>query len=160
MVHVGDTAPTFALADQFGTSHSLSSYTGRYVLLYFYPKDATPGCTVEACAVQDEMPNFDRLKTAVFGISADTVESHARFSAKQKLTFPLLSDPDKSVIRAYGVWGRKSFMGRTYMGIRRMSFLISPEGKIAKVYDTVKPRTHAEEVIQDIEALRAKKKGD
>ena len=117
----------------------------------------TPGCTIEACALRDEFPTFNLEGTDVFGISADSVQSHERFALSYSITFALLADTEKEVIRAYGAWGKKKFMGRTYMGIRRMSFLIGPDGTILKIYEKVKPLDHAYEVLDDIRNLRAKK---
>ena len=147
---IGDTAPGFTLPDQEGKEHSLSQYKGSWVLVYFYPKDDTPGCTREACALRDHLPKFGRLKALVFGVSADSVASHKKFAQKFKLPFPLLADGEKKVIQAYGVWGEKQFMGKKYFGIHRSSFLIDPKGKIAKVYEKVKPEVHAEEVLRDL----------
>ena len=149
----GDPAPDFALPDQAGKGHRLSDYRGRWVLLYFYPKDDTPGCTTEACGLRDHFAKFGKRKVQIFGISADSVASHAKFAGKFKLPFPLLADEQKSVVRGYGVWGKKRFMGREYEGIHRLSFLIDPKGKIARVYPKVKPEGHAEEVLRDLEAL-------
>ena len=146
----GDAAPAFTLQDQEGKEHSLSQYRGSWVLVYFYPKDDTPGCTVEACGLRDQFPEFGKLKAQVFGVSADSVASHKKFSQKFKLPFPLLADPEKKMIQAYGAWGEKKFMGKTYMGIHRTSFLIDPKGKIAKVYEKVKPDVHAEEILKDL----------
>jgi len=146
----GDAAPDFSLPDQEGRVHRLSDYRGRWVFLYFYPKDDTPGCTKEACGVRDHFPKFGRKDAVVFGISADPMESHKRFAQKFKLPFPLLADTEKKMIQAYGAWGQKSFMGKTYMGIQRTSFLINPKGKIAKIYEKVKPEIHAEEVLADL----------
>lgn len=155
MPKVGQPAPDFSLPDQDGKQHALTDYRGRYLLLYFYPKDDTPGCTKEACALRDADPDFSMLDAAVLGVSADTVKSHKKFVEKYGLTFPLLADEEKTVVGAYGVWGKKKFMGREYEGILRTSFLIDPEGKIAKVYENVKPEKHAEEVLADLRAARA-----
>lgn len=146
-------APSFSLPDQNGKKHRLSEYTGKYILLYFYPKDDTPGCTKEACALRDNFPAFKKLGITVFGVSADNEKSHKKFEEKYSLPFTLLSDVDHTVAEAYGAWGLKKFMGREYDGIHRVSFLINPEGKIAKVYEKVKPEVHAEEVIADLKAL-------
>lgn len=150
MLTVGKTAPAFTLPDQDGTKHTLKDYRGKWVLIYFYPKDDTPGCTKEACALRDEFPAFGKLKAKIFGVSADTVASHKKFATKYKLPFTLLADPEKKMIEAYGVWGKKKFMGREYMGIARSSFLINPEGKIVKIYEKVNPLTHADEVLADL----------
>ena len=153
----GKKAPNFTLFDQDGNEQTLSDYKGQWVLLYFYPKDDTPGCTKEACSFQDQLPRFSKGKVQVFGISTDSVKSHLKFATKYKLVFPLLADVDKEVVNAYGVWAKKKFMGREYMGTLRMSFLIDPKGKIAKVYDTVKPEDHPDEVLKDFKTLSAKK---
>lgn len=145
----GSKAPDFTLQDQDGKAHTLSSYGGKWVLLYFYPKDDTPGCTKEACTIRDSYESFRRSKLIVLGVSTDPVKSHQKFKEKYSLPFTLLADVDKSVVRAYGVWGKKKFMGREYMGTSRMSFLIDPDGKIAKVYEKVKPAAHAAEVLTD-----------
>lgn len=147
-------APDFSLLDQSGKTHKLSGYKGKWVLLYFYPKDDTPGCTKEACVLRDSLPDFKKLKAVVLGISKDSVESHKKFAKKYGLPFTLLSDEDKQVIKKYGVWGKKSMMGKSYMGVRRTSFLISPVGKIVKVYKDVKPDKHAAEVLEDLQLLR------
>ncbi|MDO8499257.1 MAG: thioredoxin-dependent thiol peroxidase [bacterium] len=147
----GDQAPDFTLPDQNGMDYTLSDYLGQWVLLYFYPKDDTPGCTLEACGVRDSFPKFENLKATVFGISTDTVASHSKFAQKFKLVFPILADVDKKVVEAYGVWAKKKFMGREYMGTLRISFLIDQQGKIKKVYEAVKPLGHAEEVLADIQ---------
>ena len=149
-VQVGQTAPDFTLLDQSSTAHQLASYRGRWVLVYFYPKDDTPGCTTEACGLRDRFSEFQKIKAVVLGISTDSVESHKKFADKFKLPFPLLSDNQKSVVQAYGVWGEKQFMGKTYLGISRTSFLIDPTGKIAKIYPKVKPEEHTEDILRDL----------
>lgn len=151
---VGEAAPVFSLPDQDGKVHTLADYRGRYVLLYFYPKDDTPGCTKEACAIRDADPDFSALDAVVLGVSADSVKSHKKFAEKYELKFPLLADENREVVHAYGVWGLKKFMGREYEGIFRVSFLIDPEGMIVKVYDPVKPELHAQEVLEDLKELR------
>jgi peroxiredoxin Q/BCP len=149
----GAPAPEFTLLDQEGREHALSSYRGAPVLIYFYPKDDTPGCTKEACALRDAFPDFKALKVPVLGISPDTVASHKKFADKYGLPFTLLADERHAVASAYGVWGRKKFMGREYDGVFRTSFLIAADGTIAKVYESVKPEAHAEEVLADLRAL-------
>lgn len=147
---VGDAAPDFSLPDQAGGIRALKEYAGKWVLLYFYPKDDTPGCTVEACTIRDEWGKFKRAGLVVLGASVDSVKSHAKFVEKYELPFTLLSDENKELVKAYGVWGKKKFMGREYLGIFRNSFLIDPKGKIAKIYEGVKPAEHAEEVLRDL----------
>ena len=147
---VGDMAPAFSLPDQAGELHSLGDFLGTRVLLYFYPKDDTGGCTVEACGIEAMMPDFKKFGITVFGISVDSVKSHVKFAQKYGLSFTLLSDASKEMVEKYGVWARKKFMGREYMGTLRTSFLISPEGIIEKIYENVKPETHAAEVLADL----------
>lgn len=151
---VGSVAPDFTLLDQDSVSHTLSAYRRKWVLLYFYPKDNTPGCTKQACMLRDADPDFTKLQAVVFGISADSVKSHKNFIEKFGLTFPLLADTDKKVVKKYGVWGLKKMMGREYEGINRTSFLINPEGKIEKVYEKVKPELHAGEVVADLKNVK------
>ena len=153
MIKLGNKAPAFTLPDQDGVVHALKDYKGQWVLVYFYPKDDTPGCTKEACALRDEFPTFGKLKAKVFGVSADSVASHKKFATKYKLPFTLLADTEKDMCTAYGVWGEKKFMGRTYMGIARTSFLIDPDGKIAKIYEKVNPLTHADQVLADLSSF-------
>lgn len=151
---IGDPAPDFVLPDQDGRDHRLSDYKGNWVLLYFYPRDDTPGCTKEACAFRDSFPDFGRLEMRVVGISVDSVQSHAKFAAKYELPFTLLSDEGKDVVSQYGVWGKRKFIGKGFEGTQRTSFLIDPNGKIAKVYEKVKPEAHAQQVLKDLEQLR------
>ncbi|GIW67687.1 MAG: peroxiredoxin [Candidatus Parcubacteria bacterium] len=146
-------APDFKLKDQNGDFHRLSDYKGKWVLVYFYPKDNTPGCIKEACAIRDNFPAFEKLNITVLGISSDTVESHKKFAQKYKLPFTLLADDKKEVVKKYGVWGKKKFMGIEYEGISRTSFLINPQGKIVKIYENVKPAIHAKEVLDDLSLL-------
>ena len=153
MLKVKQKAPDFVLKDQAGQEQSLSDYRDQWVLVYFYPKDDTPGCTKEACMISDDFPKFKKLKLKVLGISADSVKSHAKFVEKYDLPFALLSDEDKKVIKAYKVWAKKKFMGREYMGILRTSFLVDPKGNIAKIYENVKPAEHAEEILTDLKKL-------
>jgi peroxiredoxin Q/BCP len=146
-------APDFNLPDQDRKLHKLSDYKGRWVLLYFYPKDDTPGCTKEACGIRDEFKNFKNLNIVVLGVSADSPESHKKFIQKYKLPFTLLSDESKKVLKKYGVWGKKKFMGKEYEGILRTSFLINPEGRVVKVYEEVRPEIHANEVLSDFKKI-------
>jgi len=143
----------FSLPDQNGKVHKLSSYKGSWVLLYFYPKDDTPGCTKEACGFRDSLNELKERKVVVLGVSADFVSSHQKFAQKYNLNFPLLSDEKKEVIKAYGAWGKKKFMGREFEGILRISFLINPQGEVVKKYDKVKPEIHARQVLEDIKNL-------
>lgn len=151
---IGSPAPGFTLQDQDGAEHSLADYRGKWLLLYFYPKDDTPGCTIEACGLRDQFKDFSRIGAEVVGVSTDSAGSHKKFAEKFELPFTLLADVHKEVVGAYGVFGEKKMMGRTYMGTRRTSFLIDPSGKVAKVYEKVKPETHAAEVIADLKALQ------
>ena len=144
----------FSLTDQNGKVHKLSSYKGNWILLYFYPKDDTPGCTKEACGFRDSLNDLKEHNVVVLGVSADSVASHQKFSQKYHLNFPLLSDEKKEVIKAYGAWGKKKFMGREFEGILRISFLINPQGEIVKKYDKVKPEIHARQVLEDIKRLK------
>ncbi|OHA70948.1 MAG: hypothetical protein A3H01_00900 [Candidatus Wildermuthbacteria bacterium RIFCSPLOWO2_12_FULL_40_9] len=152
-MQINTLVPDFILPDQDGKEHRLSDYKGRWVLVYFYPKDDTPGCTKEACQIRDNFEDFKKSKIKVFGISADSIQSHKKFAEKYNLPFSVLADSDKKVIKLFGVWGKKKFLGKEYMGIKRTSFLINPEGKIAKIYENVKPDIHAKEVLDDIKDL-------
>lgn len=150
-------APEFSLIDQDGISHSLKDYKGRWVVLYFYPKDNTSGCTAEACSFRDERDAIADLGNAVvIGISKDSVTSHKKFADKYGLNFTLLSDPDHTVIEAYDSWKPKKFMGREYMGTERNTFIINPKGDIAKKYEGVNPKNHAAEIIADLKTLQSK----
>lgn len=155
-IKIGDKAPNFKLKDQDENVCKLNDYKGEWLLIYFYPKDATPGCTVEGQVIRDHWSTFKKAKLAVLGVSADTVASHKKFSEKQEFPFALLADTEKEMVRDYGVWQKKKFMGREFMGIVRMSFLIDPKGKVAKVYPKVKPKEHAEEVLADLKILKTK----
>lgn len=146
MIKINTQAPTFSLLDQDGTLHTLEQYLGKKVLLYFYPKDDTPGCTTEACNFRDGYKDFAKMGLVVLGVSADSVKSHKKFADKFTLPFPLLSDESHAVCESYGVWGLKKFMGREYMGITRSSFLIDEKGNIEKIYENVKAGEHASEV--------------
>ncbi len=148
MLKSGDTAPSFALMTDSGATIRSSDLSGKRYVLYFYPKDDTPGCTKEACSFRDNLPAFDRLNVPVFGLSADDDKAHAKFVKKYSLNFPLLSDPDHTLLEAYGAWVEKSMYGRSYFGIQRSTFVIDASGKIEKVWEKVKPEGHAEEVMQ------------
>ena len=148
MVKQGSAAPAFKTTDANGNTVSLKDYRGQKVVLYFYPKDDTPGCTKEACSFRDSFSKFKKQGIAVLGVSPDSEASHKKFSAKYKLPFTLLADKDRSISEAYGVYGEKKFMGRTYMGVHRTTFLIDEKGKIKKVFEKVKPDEHASEVLE------------
>ena len=148
-------APAFTLKDQDQKTHRLSDYAGRPVVLYFYPKDDTPGCTKETCDFRDRLPRFKTAKAAVFGISILDEASKARFAQKYDVTFPLLADADHEVAEKYGVWQQKSLYGRKFMGNVRTTYLIDPSGKVARRWDNVKVDGHAEEVLSAIGALKA-----
>jgi peroxiredoxin Q/BCP len=143
----GVKAPQFSAKDQDGKTVTLEEYRGKKVVLYFYPKDDTPGCTKEACAFRDNLPNFTSLHVDVLGVSVDTESKHKKFAEKFQLPFRLVSDPDKTIVEAYGVWGLKKFMGREYMGTSRVTYLINEDGVIEKVWPKVKPDDHAEELL-------------
>jgi peroxiredoxin Q/BCP len=153
MIEPGKKAPSFSLPDQQGTMHSLTDYAGQPLVIYFYPKDDTPGCTKESCAFQDNLPKFKKSKAAVLGMSVLDSESKARFAKKYDLTFPLLADEDHAVMEKYGVWQEKSMYGKKYMGVARTTYLIGPDGKVAKRWDGVKVDGHAEEVLAAVQEL-------
>jgi len=144
----GTTAPAFKTTDQNDESVSLKDLRGQKVVLYFYPKDDTPGCTKEACSFRDAYSKFKKQKITVLGLSPDKETAHKKFETKYQLPFTLLADTDHSIAEAYGVWGEKKFMGRTYMGVHRTTFLIDEKGKIKKVFEKVKPEDHASEVLE------------
>jgi len=152
-IDVGKKAPAFTLEDENGTKVSLSSLAGQWVVLYFYPKDDTPGCTVEACEFTSGLPKFEKLDAAVFGCSRDTPESHRKFIAKYKLKIKLLSDPDHAVMEKYGAWGEKNNYGKKTMGVIRSTVLIDPAGKVAQHWATVKAAGHAEQVRDKLAEL-------
>ena len=154
MFSVGDKAPQFTLNEGDGKKVKLSDFKGKKVVLYFYPKDLTPGCTVEACAFRDDISAIKRLGAVVLGVSADNEKTHQKFTAKHDLNFPLLADVDHEVSEKFGAWQEKSMYGRKYWGIARITFIIDENGKIAKVYDKVKPAGHSAEVIEAIKSLR------
>lgn len=148
MLKEGDVAPDFLARDQHGNQLRLSDFRGQKVVLYFYPKDDTPGCTKEACSFRDAFPEYQSRRIRVLGVSLDDEASHQSFISKYQLPFTLLSDTDRSVSEAYGVYGERNFMGRTYMGLARKTFLIDEQGIIKKVYDKVQTETHADEVLK------------
>lgn len=152
-IEVGKKAPAFSLNDQHGTTHTLSAYAGRPVVLYFYPKDDTSGCTKEACAFEESLPDFGRSEAAVLGVSILDEASKAKFAKKYGLTFPLLADADHAVCEKYGVWVEKSMYGRKYMGIARVTYLIGGDGKVIRRWDDVKVDGHADEVLAAVRAI-------
>lgn len=151
----GDDAPDFSLPDGDGNLVTLSGLRGKWVVLYFYPRDNTPGCTTEACGFRDAYPDYQTHNVVVLGVSTDDAKSHTKFSTKFNLPFPLLTDADGQMATAYESYGLKKFMGKEYMGISRNTFIIDPDGKIAKVYLKVKPDGHATTVLSDLAALGA-----
>lgn len=156
MITLNQPAPEFSLPDQNNNLHSLNDAKGKWVFIYFYPKDDTPGCTVEACELRDNYELIANLDVVVYGISPDSVKSHKKFEEKHKLNFSLLADSEKEVVQKYDVWKEKSFMGKKYMGVERTSFIINPEGTIAKIYEKVTPAGHVTKVIADLKSLMQK----
>ena len=152
-LEVGKKAPSFKLKNQGGKTISLSDLKGKPVVLYFYPKDDTPGCTKEACNFRDEFPKFGKMKAEIIGVSTDSVESHKKFANKYKLPFNLLSDESKDVVEKYGVWKEKNMYGKKYMGIERTTFIIDPSGKIKKIFPKVKVDNHNQEVMEALKEL-------
>jgi peroxiredoxin Q/BCP len=150
---VGNKAPSFKLKNQDGKTISLSDFKGKPVVLYFYPKDDTSGCTKEACNFRDEFPKFGKMKAEIIGVSADSVESHKKFAQKYKLPFNLLSDEKKEVLEKYGVWQEKSMYGKKYMGIVRSTFIIDGAGKISNIFPKVKVDNHNQEVMEALKEL-------
>ena len=148
----GDAAPAFSAPTNGGGQVSLAELKGKNVLLYFYPKDDTPGCTKEACAFRDHFAEFAKRGVVVLGVSPDPVKAHDKFVKKFKLPFPLLADVDRKIVEAYGVWGEKVFWGRKYLGTYRVTFLIGPDGKIKKIWPLVDPVKHAEEVLAALDS--------
>jgi peroxiredoxin Q/BCP len=143
----GNAAPDFELASETGEKVKLSDLRGRPVVLYFYPKDDTPGCTKEACGFRDDYAQYARAGVVILGVSPDSPKSHTAFKEKFHLPFPLLADEDKKVLKKYGVWGKKKFMGREYMGVLRTTFLIGPDGKLLRIFEKVKPEGHSQEIL-------------
>jgi thioredoxin-dependent peroxiredoxin len=148
MIKEGNAAPDFTATNTNGETIRLKDLRGKKVVLYFYPKDDTPGCTKEACSFRDSFAQFRKQGIEVIGVSTDSEASHKKFTTKYKLPFTLLADTDHSIADAYGVYGEKKFMGRTYMGVKRMTFLIDEKGKVRKVFEKVKPEEHAREVLE------------
>ena len=147
MIAEGQEAPDFDLTSDAGETVRLSALRGKPVVIYFYPKDDTPGCTTQACGIRDAYGEFERAGADVLGISPDSEKSHVKFKSKYDLPFTLLADPDHTVAEEYGVWGEKKYMGRKYMGINRSTFVIGKDGNVAKVMHNVKPATHADDVL-------------
>lgn len=148
MVEVGKKAPDFTLPDQTGKKHRLSDYRGKPVVLYFYPKDDTPGCTKEACSFRDSFAEYKKAGIVVLGVSVDDEKSHEKFIKKYELPFTLLADKDKKVVEKYGVWVEKSMYGRKYRGTARKTFLLDERGTVIHVFDKVKPENHAQDVLK------------
>jgi thioredoxin-dependent peroxiredoxin len=148
MIKEGNAAPDFTATNTNGETIRLKDLRGKKVVLYFYPKDDTPGCTKEACSFRDAFSDFRKHDIEVIGVSTDSEASHKKFTTKYQLPFTLLADTDHSIADAYGVYGEKKFMGRTYMGVKRMTFLIDEKGKVRKVFEKVKPEEHAREVLE------------
>jgi thioredoxin-dependent peroxiredoxin len=146
-------APNFSLLDQNNNTHTLTQYAGKWVIVYFYPKDATPGCTKEACSFRDGREVLEATGAVVLGISKDSVASHKKFAEAHKLNFTLLSDTSTETIQAFGAWGKKKFIGREYEGILRNTYLINTSGDIAKTYEGVNPLTHVGELLKDLKQL-------
>ncbi len=146
-------APSFRLPDQTGRMRSLSDYKGKWVVLYFYPKDNTPGCTKEACSFRDSSADFKNLGVIILGVSKDAIASHKKFADKYRLNFPILSDESKKTIQAYHAWGMKKFMGREFEGVKRTTTIIGPDGTIKKIYENVNPLIHAGQILADIKTL-------
>ena len=147
IIREGAEAPDFELSDQDGKTHKLSDYRGKKVVLYFYPKDDTPGCTTEACSFRDDIKKYKKKGTVIIGISTDNEESHKMFSEKYELPFPLLADNDQNIVRGYKVWDKKVYMGEEYMGIVRTTFIIDEKGIIQKIFQSVNPNGHSKEIL-------------
>ncbi len=152
-METGTKAPDFELPNQDGVIHKLSDYKGKWVVLYFYPKDDTPGCTKEACNFRDSFRELQKLGVQILGVSKDSVKSHKKFAEKYNLNFPILSDESKDVIKKYGSWGLKKLWGREYEGTLRNTYLIDPKGNIKKFYEKVNPTVHATEILNDFKVV-------
>ena len=149
----GDEAPVFSFCESDGTERSTAELAESPYLVFFYPKDNTPGCTAEACGFRDNLAELVKLKLTILGVSCDSEKSHDKFRAKHGLPFPLAADESRGIVKAFGVWGAKKFMGREFEGIHRMSFLVGPDGKVAKAYHKVKAKDHPDEVLADAKEL-------
>jgi len=150
LLNIGDRAPDFSLPDGAGNLVSLADFRGKTVILYFYPRDNTPGCTTEACGFRDRWAEFQTQQAVILGVSTDDAKKHQKFTQKYDLPFPLLCDTEAQLATAYGVYGLKKFMGKEYLGINRTTFVIAPDGTIAQIYRKVKPAIHAEEVLTNL----------
>jgi peroxiredoxin Q/BCP len=147
VIREGEQAPEFTLESDAGEQVSLSSLRGKPVVLYFYPKDDTPGCTAQACGIRDVYDEFEQAGAVVLGVSPDSVKKHVKFKDKYDLPFTLLADPEHELAERYGVWGEKKYMGKSYMGVSRTTFVIGADGAVVKVFENVKPLTHADDVL-------------
>jgi thioredoxin-dependent peroxiredoxin len=154
MLEVGQMAPDFSLMDHAGGARSLAAVRGQWVVVYFYPRDDTPGCTKEACGFRDSLPRFTGLNAQIWGVSADDSKAHQKFVTKFDLNFPLLVDPDQSMLQAYGAWVEKSMYGKKYMGVQRITYLIDPDGRVAHVWPKVSPEEHPAEVAEVLAKLQ------
>ena len=152
---IGDKAPNFTLPDQEGQEQTLSAYKGSPVVLYFYPKDHTSGCTTEACGFRDDYSAYQEAGVTILGVSPDSPKTHTNFISKHDLPFTLLADTEREVLKLYGAWGLKKMYGREYEGVLRTTFLIGADGKIAKIYEKVKPAAHSAEILADLKELEA-----
>lgn len=152
-VNTGDNAPAFSLPDQNGNNVNLDDFKGKTVILYFYPKDDTSGCTKEACQFRDSFPSFKKMNAVILGVSPDSVKSHKKFADKYNLSFSLLSDEEKSVIETYDVWKEKSMYGRKYMGVERTTFVIDKNGKIRKVFNKVRVPDHDRQILETLKEI-------
>ena len=155
LIEPGKKAPAFSLKDQHGKTHKLADYAGTSVILYFYPKDDTPGCTKQACSFRDHLPTFRTNKAVVLGVSGQGEASKAKFAGKYDLTFPLLADENYEVAEKYGAWQKKWLYGRTFMGVSRTTYLIGPDGKVVKRWDKVKVNGHTEDVLEELRTLKS-----
>jgi peroxiredoxin Q/BCP len=152
VIREGEQAPDFTLESDAGEQVSLSGLRGKPVVLYFYPKDDTPGCTAQACGIRDAYGEFEQAGAVVLGVSPDSVKKHVKFKDKYDLPFTLLADPEHALAESYGVWGEKKYMGKSYMGVNRTTFVIGADGAVVKVFENVKPLTHADDVLAALAA--------